>query len=567
VPKKPPGPWFEEMSAKIRSGNPDYSDEQIRKTVGDIWYNKMSPSKKKEETKKSEGSLKKQATNVSVVQGFADALFKSAWASYEEEKGTSFSGVEILDVAPDTPSEVIDFAEKEIAEIEEANSMNFNLFIPPGEQDGSYSDWDLGWYIGMEYLGHGVGWSDDHEDLGLEIPSGEFGILGENDDGTYDFYPSLSATKQEESEECTCGGPGKGFSMGRKDFVTCKDCGKSKSPDWKGDFERTGDHNMKPKAFGETNIDPKETPKEKTFKIKFSSAVWDVLFERQEGQQGGKSESDILLGLLARTANELATEATFDELRLAREELDAALLDEIDPVIGDEITTTIMTIDDLLVGNAAEGAIGELDVFFPSAKKRTTKRAVGFPNMLSNDTRKWIQLQTTNLAAKKGVPATPEQAHAYIDDASIAVAQELANAIGPEVKKVVDEFRDKIFQDITAGVELAAPNAKPASPIVPPAPVSEEAAPVQPPGASFKRAKMSQDLKRAFDNSYAYDALALVLDAELGHDFTKKITADEVIDEEEALLDIAQQDFPNASRKDLANAFGEILTDAYTRAG
>lgn len=42
----------------------------------------------------------------------------------------------------------------------------------------------------------------------------------------------------EESEFCTCGGPGKGFSFGRKNFVNCTRCGKPKPPDWQGEFER-----------------------------------------------------------------------------------------------------------------------------------------------------------------------------------------------------------------------------------------------------------------------------------------------------------------------------------------
>ena len=61
MPNKPPSEWFDKHLEEVKKGNPSYNDEQARKTVGDIWYHKMSPSKKQEETKKSEGSMEKKA--------------------------------------------------------------------------------------------------------------------------------------------------------------------------------------------------------------------------------------------------------------------------------------------------------------------------------------------------------------------------------------------------------------------------------------------------------------------------------------------------------------------------
>jgi len=52
--KKPPKKWWDEMYKKIKSGNPDYSDEQIRETIGSIWYHKMS-GQKRSQTRKAEG--------------------------------------------------------------------------------------------------------------------------------------------------------------------------------------------------------------------------------------------------------------------------------------------------------------------------------------------------------------------------------------------------------------------------------------------------------------------------------------------------------------------------------
>lgn len=45
---QPPSEWFDSMVSKIRKGNPSYSEERIRKTVGDIWYNELTDAKRKE---------------------------------------------------------------------------------------------------------------------------------------------------------------------------------------------------------------------------------------------------------------------------------------------------------------------------------------------------------------------------------------------------------------------------------------------------------------------------------------------------------------------------------------
>lgn len=44
----PPKKWFDKMYKGIHKENPSYSDEQARKTVGDIWYHNLSTKKRKE---------------------------------------------------------------------------------------------------------------------------------------------------------------------------------------------------------------------------------------------------------------------------------------------------------------------------------------------------------------------------------------------------------------------------------------------------------------------------------------------------------------------------------------
>lgn len=55
---KPPKAWWEKMKKKIKKNNPSYSDEQVRKTIGNIWYNKLSKSKRSELRKKEGKTLK-----------------------------------------------------------------------------------------------------------------------------------------------------------------------------------------------------------------------------------------------------------------------------------------------------------------------------------------------------------------------------------------------------------------------------------------------------------------------------------------------------------------------------
>ena len=44
--KRPPQSWAKEKIQEIKKGNPSYSEEQARKTMGDIWYNNLSESKR-----------------------------------------------------------------------------------------------------------------------------------------------------------------------------------------------------------------------------------------------------------------------------------------------------------------------------------------------------------------------------------------------------------------------------------------------------------------------------------------------------------------------------------------
>lgn len=63
--KKPPKAWFDKMYAEVKAGNPEYSDEQVRATVGAIWYRNLSPGQKAK-AKSMESDLMK---TLSEIQG------------------------------------------------------------------------------------------------------------------------------------------------------------------------------------------------------------------------------------------------------------------------------------------------------------------------------------------------------------------------------------------------------------------------------------------------------------------------------------------------------------------
>jgi hypothetical protein len=114
------------------------------------------------------------ARDEDIIEGMARALFVTAWADYEEEEGRTYPGEDLMDVAPATPQEAVDAAEELYDTIESKSKINLNTFTPPGFDEGEWSGLlavELGHYLAMESLGHGVSWSDDYNDHGLKTPS------------------------------------------------------------------------------------------------------------------------------------------------------------------------------------------------------------------------------------------------------------------------------------------------------------------------------------------------------------------------------------------------------------
>lgn len=111
--------------------------------------------------------------------GAARAAFVSSWGDHEEERGKTYSGLDLMDVAPSTPLSAYVWAGQLIGALEAANHESiFVLGSRAAKADGedwdSFDGQDLGHYLAMEALGHGVSWFDDHKKFKLKFPHMEY---------------------------------------------------------------------------------------------------------------------------------------------------------------------------------------------------------------------------------------------------------------------------------------------------------------------------------------------------------------------------------------------------------
>jgi hypothetical protein len=117
-----------------------------------------------------------------IIEGFARALHATAWADCVEEYGIeNLSGVEITEVMDPVTQDARDVARNAIIEIEKrANVWRGigELYEQAINREGRHTEdptpSSFGWYLGMEWLGHGVAWDDDHPPHMLTVGHGEF---------------------------------------------------------------------------------------------------------------------------------------------------------------------------------------------------------------------------------------------------------------------------------------------------------------------------------------------------------------------------------------------------------
>lgn len=103
------------------------------------------------------------------------------------------SGEDWCDVAPETSEHARAIAARVVAQIEASNGVRLaevyarNAREPGHEREPSPEL--FGHYLAMEWLGHGVAWSDSHPEHGLQIGDGEYGIPDVRD--TSDAWPAI----------------------------------------------------------------------------------------------------------------------------------------------------------------------------------------------------------------------------------------------------------------------------------------------------------------------------------------------------------------------------------------
>jgi hypothetical protein len=128
-----------------------------------------------------------------------------------------------------------------------------------------------------------------------------------------------------------------------------------------------------------------------------------------------------------------------------------------------------------------------------SAKGASKKQAAKFPNLFSADTIKWIELETQLIAANNyGVPASIDQANAFIDKAKDEVVDIISKAVSGEVTRVINASKEDLLEAMMEDIEAAMQSAQQGG--VPAAqPQAQPQAPAQVP-----QAPMSASLKKAF---------------------------------------------------------------------
>jgi|SRR5579859_987847 len=120
-----------------------------------------------------------KVSRAEIVDMMARTLFVTAWADREEERGRTYPGQDLMDVAPSTPHRAREAARALASRIEVMNGANLPVLYDrairtPGKHYREPTPRDFGYGLAMQSLGHGVSWFDDHPRFPLKLPHIEF---------------------------------------------------------------------------------------------------------------------------------------------------------------------------------------------------------------------------------------------------------------------------------------------------------------------------------------------------------------------------------------------------------
>lgn len=159
-PPPPPRPGAQRQPASVLS--------RVRRRIGEEGEKPFDPARRyPRETKPHHFAVNTSYVPDEFVESAARAFFVSAWANAAEEQGESFSGMQLMDVAPATPNEVIEHAARFIKSVEKLNGRSIDeLYDEAANAPGKYyrdpDPSEFGHYLAMEAMGHGVNWYDNH---------------------------------------------------------------------------------------------------------------------------------------------------------------------------------------------------------------------------------------------------------------------------------------------------------------------------------------------------------------------------------------------------------------------
>jgi len=127
-----------------------------------------------------------------IYVSFTKTLWVLAWSSWAEESGNregSWSGMDVMDLAPPVPEDC-EYASNHF--FNSLNDLNFGLIDKFNQilKDNDVSPENFGHYLAMETTGTGVAFTDDYKNHGLTVPRMEV-FYYEGDDGEPTFSYSI----------------------------------------------------------------------------------------------------------------------------------------------------------------------------------------------------------------------------------------------------------------------------------------------------------------------------------------------------------------------------------------
>jgi hypothetical protein len=113
-----------------------------------------------------------------IIRGITKGPWADLWANQQEEEGSSFSGQNIYDLAPEPPRWAKTWGKKVASIIERINGSTLTDLYKSAVVVGYPHDAEqFGVHLGMNLIGHGIKWTDDvspGHGIKIRVPATEF---------------------------------------------------------------------------------------------------------------------------------------------------------------------------------------------------------------------------------------------------------------------------------------------------------------------------------------------------------------------------------------------------------